>query len=425
MRTSLIHLLAVGGLVLSACGQVATPGASPTSLRPTAPGPTLDGAPARTASAPAPVLIWLPSSAEPTPGTTAGALLAERLQAFQQMHPGVSISYRVKDPSGPAGLLESLTAATEAAPASLPDILALDSLSLTAATLKGLIVPLTGLVDEPDEQGWYGFARSTSTVGGSFFGLPFGADAEVFAYQTAGYAVPPLAWAAVLSGPSPFLFPAADPNASFTLAQYLSLGGPLLDAAGQPTLDAALLGQVLGYYASAREAAIIPLSARQYSSAAETWSVLLAGRARAALAPFGSFLTESNRAGLSAIPLPTQDGAGVCFANTWSWALVTSDPERQEVAAELLRWLTEPEFLGPWTHALGLLPPTTSAFNLWPQGEDIALVSQLVTSALPQPSMEFLATFGPPLREAALAVLEGSLSPDEAASAASLAIRAP
>ena len=425
MRTSLIHLLAVGSLVLAACGAVPTPGASPTSLRPTASGSPPDGAPTGTANAPLRILIWLPPGIEPAPATTAGGLLAERLQAFQQEHPGVSIEYRVKDPSGPAGLLESLTAATQAAPASLPDVIALDALSLTAATLKGLIVPLTGLVDEPYEQGWYGYARSSSTIGGFFFGLPFAADAEVFAYQTAGYPVPPLAWADVLGGPSPFLFPAADPNASFTLAQYLALGGQLLDAAGQPTLDTGLLGEVLSFYASARNATVIPLSARQYASAADTWRVLLAGRARAALTPFSTFLTEPNRAALSAIPLPTRDGAGVCFVNTWSWALVTSDPERQEVAAELLSWLTEPEFLGPWTYALGFLPPTTSALSLWPPGEDVALASQLVTSALPQPSMEFLATFGPPFQEAALAVLEGSLTPDAAASAASLAVRTP
>jgi ABC-type glycerol-3-phosphate transport system substrate-binding protein len=425
MRTWLIHLLAIGSLVLAACGAVPTPGASPTSLPPTASGSPPDGAPTATANAPLRILIWLPPGIEPAPETTAGGLLAERLQAFQQEHPGILIEYRLKDPSGPAGLLESLTAATEAAPASLPDVIALDALSLTAATLKGLIVPLTGLVEEPDEQEWYGYARSSSTVGGFFFGLPFAADAEVFAYQTAAYPAPPIAWADVLGGPSPFLFPAADPNASFTLAQYLALGGPLLDADGQPTLDTGLLAEVLSFYTSARNAGVIPLSARQYASAADTWRVLLAGRARSALAPFSTFLTEPSRASLSAIPLPTRDGDGVCFVNTWSWALVTSDPERQEVAAELLSWLTEPEFLGPWTYALGLLPPTTSALSLWPRGADVALASLLVTSALPQPSMEFLATFGPAFQEAALAVLEGSLSPEAAASAASQAVRAP
>ncbi len=144
-----------------------------------------------------------------------------------------------------------------------------------------------------------------------------------------------------------------------------------------------------------------------------------------ATAPLSLFLTEGNFEAIAAAPLPTRTQPGVSPTENWSWAIVTADPVRQSLAAELITWLTEPEFLGPWTHALGMLPPTTSALALWPEGAEAALVSSLVSVAQPRPTAEELATFGPILHTAVEAVVLNGVPPAEAARNALERLRSP
>ena len=370
-------------------------------------------------------MLWLTPAFSTTAGTAAGDLLAARLDEFERANPGLTIVVRVKEDGGPGGLLESLAAASQAAPASLPDLASLGAAALHDATLKELIVPLGEMVDAPSLPDWYPFAVEAAQVDGSLIGLPFAADAEAFAYRSDGYPRPPAAWTDILDGPAPVLFPAGDPSAAFTLAQYLSLGGRLHDGDGRPVLDTELLRQVLEFYDSARRSGVLPLSAREYDNTAATWAALRDGRAYAATASFGAFLAEHDPASDSLQPLPTRDGSGTCIADVWSWALVTRDPSRQEQALHLLAWLTEPGFLADWTHALGLLPSSTAALALWPDGPQTATANRLVTVARPRPTTEVLATFGPALRTAVESVLAGDASPEAAAQAAALTLQAP
>ena len=78
-------------------------------------------------------------------------------------------------------------------------------------------------------------------------GLPFAAQADVFAFRPVAYPTPPRSWADTLTGSDSFLFPAGDPRSEFTLAQHLSAGGTLRDAEGDPALDAVALQHVLEF----------------------------------------------------------------------------------------------------------------------------------------------------------------------------------
>jgi ABC-type glycerol-3-phosphate transport system substrate-binding protein len=296
---------------------------------------------------------------------------------------------------------------------------------VNTAALKGLIVPLDGLLDRPTGPSWYDYALAAARMDGGFYGLPFASQALVLAYQTDLFVAPPFSWSDLLASPGPFVFPGGDPEATFTLAQYLALGGPLTDAAGRPGLDPTILAQVLAFYGSARSSNVLPLSARQYTTATQTWGLLRGGRAASALATLSSFLAEGDPKTLSAIPLPTRDGAGTVLTRAWSWSIVGRDPSRQALAGELIAWLIDPTFLGPWTHALGLLPSTTEALSQWPDGADLAVASRLVTVARPAPPAEVLAAFGPPLQEAVVSVLSGEATPEKAALAAAQAIHSP
>src|SRR5512147_2039822 len=91
--------------LLSACGLF--PGPSPVGL-PTPPvTPTTSlallnvGTPA---SSEVMLRVWLPESFRPDQGSPGGIVLRDRLRAFEQDNPGVSVDVRLRADSGPGGL---------------------------------------------------------------------------------------------------------------------------------------------------------------------------------------------------------------------------------------------------------------------------------------------------------------------------------
>lgn len=399
-----------------------TPG--PATTVPSSPVPTV---PATEASQPAPrsLTLWVAPPFAPDSETPAGTLLTERLRAFEQLHPGLSIQVRVKSIEGPSGLLETLVAANAAAPALLPDAITFNPSNLEDAVSKDLIIELDEVLPVPEAPDWYEFSLPAARVSGNFVGFPIASEVDVLAYRSDLYTSPPRSWDDLLSEPRSFLFPAGDPLATFTMAQYLSLDGYLLNSDEDPALNPAVLSEVLTFYNTAVSAQILPYSVRQLTTAEQSWSVLQDNGAACAVAPLSSYMLEHDPEKLSAVPLPTQGGNGVGLASTWSWAIVTQDAERIPIVAELLAWLSAPDFLGLWTHSLGMLPPTSASLAAWPEGDDAALASSLVTVTQPMPPSSLRLTIGPVLFDAVEAVIGGGEAPTTAAQAAAEALTNP
>jgi ABC-type glycerol-3-phosphate transport system substrate-binding protein len=332
---------------------------------------------------------------------------------------------RVKSEEGTGGLLESLRAASGAAPQALPDVVVLSPSSLHAAALKGLIRPWEGVVDPPDPESWFAHTLEAASIDGVFYGLPLASDALIFAYRSSTFENAPTSWTRLLQSDRPWLFPAADPEALFTLAQYQALGGQLIGATGRPILDPTQLSRVLGFYASNRSAGLLHNSALQQDSVENTWNSLVVGRVDAAVARYSLLANAQDALFVTAGSLPTRSGQGISYASTLTWALVATEPSQQQLAGELLIWLSAPEFNGPWAEALGLLPPMSEALDHWSDGETASLAALLVTSLRSRPSEETLATFGPTLRTAVAAVLSEGMTPDEAALQAAQSIQSP
>jgi ABC-type glycerol-3-phosphate transport system substrate-binding protein len=134
---------------------------------------------------------------------------------------------------------------------------------------------------------------------------------------------------------------------------------------------------------------------------------------------------EDPRPGSAATALPTRDGAGVTLVRTWTWSLVSKDPDKQTIVVALIEWLSDPTFLGPWTYALGGLPPNAAALQAWPAGAPATLVNQLVQVARPLPPRQITEVVGPAMRKAVDAVLTGALTPQTAALQASTEVAGP
>jgi multiple sugar transport system substrate-binding protein len=359
--------------------------------------------------------IWLAPAFDPNNGSQAGELLQERLAFFADRHPGVKIEIRIKAESGVGGLYQSLAAAKMTAPSVLPDIIALNPDALQAAVAEELIVPVEQYLQAPSSPAWYEHTISISRVEGTLFGQPFASETDILAYRTFRFQSPPLTWSEILAGPESFLFPANDPLAKFTLAQYLALGGSLTDESGNPQIDPIVLTEVLSFYSSAKSSDILSTTALQYTSAAETWQALASERATSAIAPLSEFLVESDLRVYTAVPLPSQSEPSTGLAKTWSWAIVNSNSDHRELAAEMIDWLTQTEFLGNWTHALGMLPPTALALSQWPEGPETSLASSLVTIVQPDIAAETVEIVGPAFHQAVIAVIRDGVKPSNAA----------
>jgi ABC-type glycerol-3-phosphate transport system substrate-binding protein len=413
-------------LCLGACAPAASSAATPTAAQVAASTDTPATPTAPVVEVPGSALtLWVPPPFSPDGPGEAAALLASRLLEFEAAHPGARIEVRVKADSGSASLMVALAAAQQAAPSILPDLVLLNARDLAAAYASGLVAAWESTGTTPEGWNWTSSVAESARSNGLLIGLPFGAEADVFAFRPVAYPTAPRSWADMLTGSGSFLFPAGDPSAQFTLAQYLSVGGTLRDAEGNPALNPQALQDVLEFYSAARAGGLLPLSSRQHENSSTTIDALTSGQVGAAIVSLDQ-LAKLDAEQTDAIgPWPSRDGSGTCFVDAWSWAIVNRPSAPDPLAVELATWLARPEFTGPWTRALGLLPATSSALALWPDDELRMLAEMMGSACFPLPSPEDLELFGPVLRDATGAVLTGELTPEEAAAAATAAIAGP
>lgn len=368
---------------------------------------------------PAPVLtLWVPPEFDPAGGTPAGDLLRARLEEFTRQYSGARVEVRVKAASGPGGLLESLTAASAAAPSALPSVIALPRPDLEVAAIKGLVMPLDGLSSAIDQQDWYDYARQLAMVQGATFSLPFAGDALVIAYRPANVTAPPSDINAIYRLGQPLAFPAGDPQAMFVLALYRSLGGEVEDAQRRPALQADLLSQALTVLADGEQRGIFPNWLSQYETGGQVWQAFIDRRVNALVTWSNNYLSgKPDDTAITA--LPALDETPLTLATGWGWAVAEPVVERQPESVALAEFLSEGDFLAEWTEAAGYLPTRPSALAAWSNQSLKTLLSPVAVTAQARPSGDLLASLGPVLEEATLKVLRRESDPAQAAQAAS------
>jgi multiple sugar transport system substrate-binding protein len=368
--------------------------------------------------------LWVPPDFDPGSGTPAGLLLAERLREFTLQSGGVRVNVRVKAVSGQGGLLESLNAASGAAPGALPSVIALSRADLEVAAIKGLVAPLDGastVIDQPD---WYDYARQLAMVQGATFSLPFAGDALVVAYRPARVVAPPADWDAVLRLGQPLAFAAGDGQALFVLALYQSIGGTVEDAQRRPTLQPEILSKVFQALADGEERGIFPAWLGQYETNAQVWQSYRDLRVNALVTWVSSYLSALPP-DTSAVPVPALDDTPLTLATGWGWAVADPIPERRELSIRLAEFLTEGSFMAKWTEAAGFLPTRPSAMAAWTNQSLKTLLSPVAVSAQSRPSVEQLASLGPVLKEATIKILEKQSEPTQAAQSAAERLAVP
>jgi ABC-type glycerol-3-phosphate transport system substrate-binding protein len=286
--------------------------------------------------------------------------------------------------------------------------------------LKGLLHPFDGFSSLMDDPVWFDYARQLSQLKTSTYGMPFAGDAMAMAYHPSKVDNPPNSLETAISLGEALLFPAADPQALFTLGQYLATGESLQDADGRPSMDPGTVESILEDYQRASQAGVMPYWITQYVSAEQVWEAFTDGQFPMAVTWLSAYMKNKNTSpdDLSMEAMPTQDGYPFTLATGYSWALAGAEPERRALAIQLAEFLVEKGFLASWTSAAGYLPPRVDALRGWQDTPFRQLIEQISYSAQLMPSADLIASLGPAMEQAVVDVLKAQSSPKNAAQTA-------
>ncbi|MGD8406345.1 MAG: extracellular solute-binding protein [Anaerolineales bacterium] len=414
MRRFLTFVLLL--LLLTGCAEIeslfSTPEPATVPTATSTPKATLTptASPTNTPGGPRTLRIWVSPQFDPSAETAAATLLQDRLDEFVARRPNLQLEVRVKTDDS---LINTLTTTRSAAPAVMPDLVALSRANLESATAKGLLHPLDGLTTLLDDPDWYAYARQMAHIQNTTFGLPFAGDALVLV----GYRSPlPSDWENLseISDETLFIFPAANPRSLFTLSLYLSAGGALQDNQGNLVLDENILTEILSLYSPDTESPFISPQVVNYETDEQAWNAFREQRGNLVVSWASRFLNEDTLP-LVIGSLPGLETGQYTLATGWSWALAGSNPENQPLAIELADFLSDSEFLAEWTQAAGYLPTRPTALSSWDEAEEQMVLTQTAEAAALIPGEEILVTVGPLFSEATLAVINGEQLPAEAA----------
>lgn len=382
MRAKIWYLFVVV-IILSGCGIFEDGSGDPSSVEltatPTLPAtPTLQSTPIATEPvvqpAPLNLNVWLVSDVTNDPEVPGGSILAQQLAAFDDNRPNVNLNIEVKSPTGQGGTLSYLRTGRNVAPTILPDLIILPVDQLNTAASEQLIYPLDGHLSTEQIDELFPAARSMAQVDNMYFGYPFTLNnLGHVAYNTSVFTdTVPATWDdLLLNESSSFIIPGAGaPGAELALQMYLASGGSLVTEANQPQLEVEPLTVALDHISRASTLGRVSVQSSNVGSLAEAWQLLEDNVANMAQTNEALYLQESpaNRE-VDFTELPRLDQRLEPLVDGWAWAISTPDLARQELAAELMAWMTESQNLGEWSLAASTLPGRRNAFDLWPAAD--------------------------------------------------------
>ena len=347
---------------------------------------------------------------DPQTGAGDSNLFLSRLDDFRTRRPQIDILVRVKELTGEYGLIESLRTTKAAAPVIVPDIIALPRSQMEEAAKEGLILPLDEVTGVMDGDDWYAYARDLSSIEGKVNGIPFAGDLLVLAYKDEGDIVPPADWESMLKFQRALAFPASDPRALVTLANYQSLGVELMDENGEFHLQSEPMLEVLTYYQQAQAANVMPYWLTQFETDTQAWQSYQERQSTLALT-WSSILFGFESANTSLAAMPTKEGKAFAYADGYVWCVIPSDPGSEEIAVELIEFLTAGEYLSSWSKEAGYLPVRPSGLDEWESESYFSTLGQLLPAAVLIPDRYHLHEFGSGIRDAVVAVLKDQAEP--------------
>jgi len=366
--------------------------------------------------------LWTAEPFSPSQADASGQILGQQIEAFTAADPNVVVEYVLKKPYGKGGILNFLLTTSEAVPAAMPDLVAIDTIELKEAARAGLLQPLDELISAELKEDLFPFAQKAGRFEEQLVGLQFETDIEHLIYNTNKLEEPPLTWTDVLTDQVSYVFPAGGReglvNDAFTI-QYLALGGQLVDETGQPALNTELVAQVLQFYRDGYEMGVIPPSVLDFKTLDDCWPVYLSAEVAMTNVNSGLYLADRELLMYTRFAsIPTRDGNVATLSQGWAWAIVTSDPTRQALAVQLIEWLMDPKNSAEWNLAAGHLPTRRAAFEvLGSEDSYYPFLSKQLEGARPMPAGAIYSNVARVLQQGVEKVMTGEATTQEAAKA--------
>lgn len=419
----LVRLLVICGIVwLPACSALesiplpflaaTTPTSLPSDATPT-PDETIRVTDTPTPLPPDELALWLPPEFDPASGSRAGDLLQARIAAFEEAN-DIRVSVRIKSATGAGGLLAALSAASAAAPLSLPGVIALPRTEFESAAIKGFLLPLEGLSPALNEEDWFGYARELALVEGVPFGLPFAGDALALVYRPSQVNGSLVTWDNILEQGQPLGIAVGSPLGFSTLVFYGSVGGQFEDAQRRPMLQVDPLTTVLEFYRLGASRGLFPTWLADLTSEELVWQAYKDQKVNACVVWTSHFLQDGLPDSLIS-PLPALGERESTLASGWVWAVADPLPERQAVSVALVEWLSDVEFIAQWSEASGFLPTRSLSMSSWQDQTLRTVLGRVAATAHARPSNELITSLGPVMAGAVTRVIRSDVEPSQVA----------
>ena len=378
---------------------------------------------------PVTLTIWLPPDMALS-AQSGGQALQEANESFETANPGIFIEIVPKAAYGAGGLANALIATRPVVPSRLPDIIAIDTAQADVLVAQGLLVPLDDLLPGSIWQDLYPSAATAisstelgagvSAIAARRYAIPFQVDIGFVAYNTSNIPLAPRTWTDMEGLEVKYVFPAsqgAGDAADAFLLQYLAEGGELLSEGGRPYLDSAIVARVLTVYRQAVDAGVVPITVRNLQTVQDCWDAYM--QDKATMTNVSSWLYQRERSALRRTryaPIPTTSGVSSTLARSWSWAIVTDDPIRQQIASQYILAVLSPHALASWCSQSYHLPAHRAAMALVIEDESYrTFLEELLKNAHPYPDLSYYTGLQSIIIRAIEDVLDGVSTPERAA----------
>ena len=329
---------------------------------------------------------------------------------------------------GKGGLLDFLRSAQPVAPSVLPDLVALDVAELEEAVAAGVLQPLAPILDDSVTGNLYPFAKEAGQFDGQLYAVQFLSDFDHAVYLPAQVDEPPGQWSDILARQMPYLFALGSPQGGASgratedlshavLGQYLSAGATF-GTDRRLLLEAQPLLNLLTFYEDGVQAGLIPPGAQELSDGEAVWGVFSQGKVPLACASARRYWTGNATLNAGFASAPGMTGPAAAIAGGWALAVVTSDPQRQRAAAELIAWLLKPENASAWSTATGWLPTSPEAVQALGDGPYPDFLDTELAAARGLPIGSDSAASAARIQAAILSVVNGEADAEAATEAA-------
>jgi multiple sugar transport system substrate-binding protein len=329
--------------------------------------------------------VWAPAQYSPSSGFAPGAEIYKKLtDQFQKENPDITVRYEAID-GGPPGLQRYLAGATSH---TLPDAGVVDGEWVARLIQAHVVQPIDQLWPKADQSDFNPDVIAGETFDGKPYAIMFQTGMRGLLYRpsvlkSSGTAKLPTTWTSFLDaakglngkGLTEMLLPAKavdEPSAIYPISMFWGLGGKLVDEKGAPVFyqgdNGRDLQQVFQFYRDlvankAMRPGVTVMDEAAIRNFLYSGEAVAIGQSSTNVRQIWTDLpaTEND---LSLAPLPMPEGkSAVTMLGGFSYALMTTDPDRRKNAWKFIAFMTRADNMGAINDALGQLPVRQSVWK--------------------------------------------------------------